>query len=227
MEEFVQFQSFTTEEETAVMAGALRENNIPFIIRKSKQPLDHTIAGESPDDTVFLLLCSSDFSRANEVLDNQVMKNLSAVESDYYLYAFTNEELTEILSRPDEWSRQDVIIARKILNERGTWLNDEEIENLKTKRMQDLESEEKEPRSAIVSGYLLAFLFSIAGIFFGLAFLTARKILPDGRKIFSYNMATRKHGRNIFVISLIMIILLIINRSSLSLFLIDLFGSLF
>jgi hypothetical protein len=227
MEEFVQFQSFATEAEAAVVADVLKENNIAFIIRKAKEPLDHTIAGETPDDLVFLLLRSSDFSRANEILDNQVLKNLSDLEADYYLYSFTNDELFEVLNKPDEWSRQDVLVAGKILSDRGIQLKQEDIRELKIKRMKELEAEEKEPRATIFSGYMLAFLFSIIGIFFGLAFLTAKKVLPDGRKVFTYNSVARRHGRNIVVISSVMIILLIVKGKGLSLFLVDLFGSLF
>ena len=143
------------------------------------------------------------------------------------MFSFTNEELIEILSKPDEWSRQDFLIARKILEERGQHIKEELITELKSNRINELSREESEPTLTIVAGYILALLVGIVGLFFGLAFLTAKKNIPNGKKVFTYSRNTRKHGRNIVIISAVSLFILLMNGERLIFFFLDLFGSLF
>jgi len=169
-------------------------------------------------DQFYLKIRSHDFSKANEVLDQMILENISSIEKDYYLFSFSNEELLEIIKKPDEWSRQDFLIAKKILDERGKPVNDRELDSLKSKRIKELSTEEKEPVPSIILGYVFAFLFSIVGLFFGLAFLVTKKTLPDGSKVFAYTHGTRNHGKAIFILSLAMLIFYIITDAGLLFF---------
>ena len=226
MNEFVLFQSFFTEDEAASVIEPLKENGIDYQLERSKELLDRAFIGDNLEKKVFLKIKSSDFSKANEILNARILQNITALEKDYYLFSFTNEELNEILRRPDEWSRQDFLIARKILGERGQYINEEMIKDLRSKRINELSREESEPTLTIIAGYILALLFSLVGLFFGLAFLTAKKNIPNGKKIFTYSRNTRKHGRNIVILSAVSLLLLVMNEGRLVFFLIDLFNSL-
>ena len=208
------------------MIEILGENGIDHRLEKSKEILDRTFIGDNLEKKFFLKIRSSDFLKANEILDARILQNITALEKDYYLFAFTNAELHEIIMKPDEWSRQDFIIARKILAERGEYINEEIINDLKSKRINELSREESEPTLTIISGYILALLFSIVGLFFGLTFLTAKKVIPNGKKVFTYSRNTRKHGRNIVILSATSLLLLVMNEGRLVFFLIDLFNSL-
>ena len=227
MNEFALFQSFFTEDEAADIIEQFRENGIDYRMDRSKELLDRAFIGENLEKKFFLKIRSSDFSKANQVLDARILQNITALEKDYYLFSFTNDELIEILSKPDEWSRQDYLIARKILDERGEYISEDVINDLKSKRINELGREESEPILSIVAGYILALLVSIVGLFFGLAFLTAKKNIPNGKKVFAYSRNTRKHGRNIVIISAVSLFILLMNGERLIFFFIDLFGSLF
>ena len=109
--------------------------------------------------------------------------------------------MLEIINHPDEWSRQDFFIAKKILEEREISISEQKIEKIKSDRIRELEKPESGDSSWIMLGYFLALLAGVLGIFFGLAFLISKKILPDGRRIYTYDSKTRKHGRNIVIIS--------------------------
>jgi len=226
MNEFVLFQSFFTEDEAASIIEPLKENGIDYQLERSKELLDRAFIGDNLEKKVFLKIKSSDFSKANEILNARILQNITALEKDYYLFSFTNDELIEILRRPDEWSRQDFLIARKILGERGQYINEEMIKDLRSKRINELSREESEPTLTIIAGYILALLLSLVGLFFGLAFLTAKKNIPNGKKIFTYSRNTRKHGRNIVILSAVSLLLLVMNEGRLVFFLIDLFNSL-
>jgi hypothetical protein len=227
MSEFVLFQSFFTEEEAAYIIEQFRENGIDYRLDRSKELLDRAFIGENLEKKFFLKIKSQDFSRANQVLDARILQNITALEKDYYLFSFTNDELIEILRKPDEWSRQDFLIARKILDDRGEQISEDVINDLKSKRINELGREENEPTLSIIAGYILALLLSIVGLFFGLAFLTAKKNIPNGKRVFTYSRNTRKHGRNIVIISAISLFILLMNGERLIFFFMDLFGSLF
>ena len=227
MNEFVLFQSFFAEDEAAYTIQQFRENGIDYRLDRSKELLDRAFIGENLEKKFFLKIKSSDFTKANQVLDARILQNITALEKDYYLFSFTNEELIEILRKPDEWSRQDFLIARKILDERGEHISEDEINDLKSKRINELGREESEPILSIMAGYILALLVGIVGLFFGLAFLTAKKNIPNGKKVFTYSKSTRKHGRNIVILSAISLFILLMNGERLIFFFMDLFGSLF
>jgi len=226
MNEFVLFQSFFTEDEATSVIEPLKENGIDYQLERSKELLDRAFIGDNLEKKVFLKIKSSDFSKANEILNARILQNITALEKDYYLFSFTNDELVEILRRPDEWSRQDFLIARKILGERGQYINEEMIKDLRSKRINELSRQESEPTLTIIAGYILALLLSLVGLFFGLAFLTAKKNIPNGKKVFTYSRNTRKHGRNIVILSAASLLLLVMNEGRLVFFLIDLFNSL-
>ncbi|HEX6847731.1 MAG TPA: hypothetical protein VF144_12175 [Chitinophagaceae bacterium] len=208
MNDFVLFQSFFNEDEAAPVVETLKRNAIEYKVEKLKQPLDSTIAGESVENKIFLTIRPRDFARANDVLDKVILDNIQLLEKDYYLFSFTNEELNDIIHKPDEWSRQDFLIARKILEDRGTAVPDEEINAIKSKRVKELARQEKGSISWIILGYLLALVGGFMALIIALPFIFAKRTLPDGNRIFMYTKATRDHGK---LISAIMVIGLIIN----------------
>jgi hypothetical protein len=227
MNEFVLFQSFFTEDEAIAIIEPLQNGGIEYQLERSKELLDRAFIGDNLEKKIFLKIKSTDFFKANEILDARILQNITSLEKDYYLFSFTNDELIEILRKPDEWSRQDFLIARKILTERGQPINEEVIKDLKSKRINELSREESEPALTIVAGYILALLFSLVGLFFGLAFLTAKKNIPNGKKVFTYTKSTRKHGRNIVILSAVSLFLFVMNGGRLIFFLINFFTSLF
>ena len=87
-----------------------------------------------------------------------------SVEPGYYLLSFTDKELLEILSKPDEWGHFDYVLARALLAERGLEIPDETIGQMKQQRLLQLareESEEDEPDGLVVFGELLDDFFRV------------------------------------------------------------------
>lgn len=196
------FRGFYSEEEAVGIYNLLLKSGIDAKLEKKRPIADTSIVGYDSDHNVFIKIKNSDFTRANEVIDAYIQSNLSAVDSDYYLYGFADEELFDIIKKPDEWNNQDFIIAKKILAERGYDLSETEIRKITQTRLTTLEKPEKISSTWIVWGYI-AGLFAIFGIVFGLVLATSKKVLPDGRKVFVYDAATRKHGTNILVMGCI------------------------
>jgi hypothetical protein len=210
MNDFTTFQSFYTKEEAMAIADLLEKNGVTTRVEKAKM-LDTIIGGDDQDKKIYLNIKSSDFNRASKILEEEIKSNLSQIGDDYYLYSFSDDELNEIISTPDEWSRQDYFIAKKILDERGVHLTEEKISTLKGDRINAIGRPEAADSFWITVGYFFAFMGGLFGFFFGLAYLHAKKILPDGTRVYVYDENTRRHGRNILIISCIVIILGLIS----------------
>jgi len=207
MDDFVQFQSFFTEEEAMPLIETLKANGINYRVEKPKNQLGSTISGDVVDNTVLVNIRPDDFARANEALDKVILNNIQSIENNYYLFSFTNEELDEIIHKPDEWSRQDFLIARKILHDRGSDVPDEKIKTIRSERVKELSKQESGDSWWIFLGYGLALVGGIMAVMIALPFIFAKKALPDGNRVFMYNSKTRGHGKRILLLTVVVIII--------------------
>ena len=200
MNEFVLFQSFIDENEAMPVIEVFKENGIEYEVELFKEPLDSILAGEVIRDKFYLKIRSQDFHRANEVLDQIILKNLPGIEKDYYLFSFSNDELQEIINKPGEWSRQDFLLAKNLLNERGVSITEEKINTIRDTRTKEMGMPEKGNTAWIILGYILALLGGVMSLIIGLPYLVAKKTLPDGSRVYAYDQGTRNHGKAISIL---------------------------
>lgn len=212
MDELLAFRSFYSEEEAASLLEFLEEKGIHGSIIKHRSVVDKIYAGENYYGEYHVKIKGAEFNKANEILDLQISHNLSQIDNDYYLFSFSDDELREIIEKPDEWNNQDIIIAKKILHDRGYSISETEIAEKKLQRIKELEKPEKEGLLFIILGYIFAFFFGLLGIFLGLLLMKLTKTLPDGRKVFLYEKKTRNHGKNILILSLIVLVLFLLKK---------------
>ena len=139
---------------------------------------------------------------------------METVDKDHYLFGFTDEELFEIISKPDEWNEFDFQLAKKILRERGKEINQDTINLLKKQRLNDLAKPEEGQRNWIYAGYIFALLGGLIGVFIGWHLSTYRKTLPNGQQVYGYKQEDRKHGRRIWIKGAIMFIVSLTIRFS-------------
>jgi hypothetical protein len=206
-QEYEVFQSFYSEESANSMFRLLSENGIIGKLEKSRVAVDKVIIGDSMDPGIHLKLKTKDFTSAHDLLNKKIEENIDALDPDYYLYSYSNAELMEIIKKPDEWSHQDFVIAKKILTDRGRELSTYEIDKIRAVRIEELAQPEKQGTGWIILGYIFSVLGSPVGIFFGLFLVTGRKILPDGAKVMIYEKKSRTHGAVIITISAFIIAL--------------------
>lgn len=200
-EQFVTFQSFTDPETAEEMAAIFRENGIPYKLENASSPIDPVIIGSPLDAEIKLKIREEDFIKAGNLLDAYYSKQLDNVPADYYLFDFTDTELNEIVAKPDEWGRFDYLLAQKLLKDRGREISPERAAALKKDRLIEMAIPGEAGRFWIVSGYFIAVFFFIIGVIYSASILHFKKTLPDGRRIYGYREADRKHALNMFVIS--------------------------
>ena len=200
MNEFVLFQSFIDDNEALPVIEVFKENGIEYEVEQFKEPLDSILAGDVIRDKFYLKIRSQDFHRANEVLDQVILKNIPNIEKDYYLFSFSTDELQEIINNPGEWSRQDLLIAKNLLNERGVNITEEKINTIKNSLTKQMGMPEKGNSGWIIFGYVLALLGGVMSLIIGLPYLVAKKTLPDGSRVYVYDQSTRNHGKAISIL---------------------------
>ena len=202
--DFITYQRFNDIALANNLADILQRHSITYTIEEESLTFNPTfVLNNELANEYAVKIKSEDFEQVNQLLVEEETTNIDEVEADYYLFKFTNDELIDLITKADEWSAFDYLLAQKILTERGITINDKYLAELKEKRIEELKEPETPQTIWIVVGYMAAFLGGILGIFIGWHLLSSKKTLPNGEKVYDYNEHDRKHGRNIFYLSII------------------------
>ena len=204
--DFAVFKKFANLEQAQELGATLKKNGIENKLVNNSPQIDITFSGNTLQNEVQLLLLQSDFAKANEVLRTEAEKVIEQMDKDYYLFDFTNEELYEIIMKPDEWGAFDYTLAQKLLKDRGVTVDEELINSLRKQRVNDLAKPEEGQQPMVLVGYLLALLGGLLGLLVGWFLWTYKKTLPDGQIVHAYSERDQKHGRNIFILGLVFLI---------------------
>jgi hypothetical protein len=202
--EFVTYKKYNEQERVESLTKILKEQGIDFEIAEDRDSLDTLYGANHLTKYYYVKIKQGDFAKADSRLLALSEKELETVDKTHYLYDFTDQELFEILSKPDEWNEFDYQLSKKILKERGKEINHETIELLKEQRISDLSKPDEGHRSWMYAGYVFAFLGGLLGIFIGWHLSTFKKTLPNGQRVYGYTKDDRRHGNRILIIGLIM-----------------------
>jgi hypothetical protein len=211
--DFITYQRFNDIALANNLADILQRHNITYTIEEESLTFNPTfVLNNELANEYAVKIKSEDFEQVNQLLVEEETTNIDEVEADYYLFKFTNDELIDLITKADEWSAFDYLLAQKILTERGITINDKYLAELKEKRIEELKEPETPQTTWIVVGYMAAFLGGILGIFIGWHLLSSKKTLPNGEKVYDYNEHDRKHGRNIFYLSIIIFAIAVVIK---------------
>lgn len=226
MSHYSTYQKFFSPEQAAPVLTILKEHGIPFEFIKSKKLVDSVIGGDASFDNLYeLKIPNKQFEEVNQLLRETQEIDINDLASDYYLFSFTDEELVDILRRPDEWSPQDYNIALQVLEERDITFTEDELAAYRKERIRVLARPEKLHNRLLYAGYAFAFFGGVIGVIIGLSLWQTKKTLPNGKKQFMFDFQTRGHGKLMILFSVIMLVVnLIVNISNSSLGWINLLG---
>lgn len=202
-EPYVTFQKFSEIDEAEELAALLLENAVEVQIEKAAPGVDVTFSGNTSQNETLIKIRQSDFEKANEILEKQAELLVDQFPDTHYLFEFTDDELMEILEKPDEWSKEDHLLSQKILNQRGREISKEKVEELWQKRIDDIRKPEKGKTAWLVFGYISAILGGLLGMLIGWVHWTLKKTDPTGQQIFAYDEKTRKTGKQIFLLGVV------------------------
>ncbi|MFL9830217.1 hypothetical protein ABS764_05065 [Flavobacterium sp. ST-87] len=209
------FRKYPTIFQAKELEDLLNQNNISTQLTDNIAPVDASFSGNTLQNEYEVKIQFEDFEKAEQILEKEAENLISQVDSNHYLFDFTNDELYEILLKADEWSEFDNKLAQKILTKRGKSIDDDLLKVLKKQRIESLAKPEENQKPWIISGYIFSILGGFLGILIGYFLWTSKKSLPNGQIVYSYSENDRAHGKIIFYIGLIIlpfyILLKIIN----------------
>ncbi|MGZ3751903.1 MAG: hypothetical protein ACXVB0_19340 [Mucilaginibacter sp.] len=210
--EFITYQKFNDSELANELTGLLDDHGVEYILQEETSGFDPSLVMSNAPVDYAVKIKSKDFERVNHLLKDDEAKNITGVNSDYYLFSFTDDELIEVITKADEWSAFDNVLARKILGERGIHISDREIEEIGKKRIEALKAPDEPQTLWIVIGYVCAFCGGVFGIFIGWYLANGKKTLPNGERVYEYSDNDRKHGRNIYYIGIVATIIFVAGK---------------
>ncbi|RFZ92500.1 hypothetical protein D0C36_13820 [Mucilaginibacter conchicola] len=211
-ETFITYRKFNDPALAGQLAETLSQHKIDYLVEQDKLSFNPTFYNDAAETEYLVKLKPADFERVNTLLNDIEADQLNDVDPDHYLFKFSNEELTDLIAKRDEWSSYDYLLAKKILKDRGVELDEERLSQMEEQRINELKTTEKPQTFWIVIGYFFALLGGIIGIFIGWHLSTYKRTLPNGERVFVYREADRKQGLIIFYLGITLIILSLILR---------------
>ncbi|MFB9841066.1 hypothetical protein [Mucilaginibacter ginsenosidivorans] len=208
--EFITYQKFNDAALAAELTAILDGNHIEYLIQEETSGFDPSFVMSNAAVDYAVKIKGKDFEKVNQLLVENEERRLDEVDKDYYLFTFTNDELMEVITKADEWSVFDVVLARKILTDRGDEITKEKLSEISEHRIEDLKTPEKKQTIWILVGYaialsgiLLPIFLIFVGVFIGWHLFSYKKTLPDGERVYGYTERDRWHGRCIFYLSIV------------------------
>jgi hypothetical protein len=206
------FQKFNDEVLADNLIAVLTTAGIDILVEDDKQIFDPSFASNLLTREIRLKLRPEDFEKAQQIVAEYYSKQLDEVDKDYYLFEFTDLELTEIITKPDEWGDFDYQLAQKLLKDRGKEINPEILTLLRKQRNEDLAKSESSNSYIIYLGYISAILGGLVGILIGWHLAYSKKTLPDGRRLYRYKDSERNHGTRMLLLAAIILLMLLLAR---------------
>ena len=212
MEKLSTYQKFIYKDNALEVIELLKENQIDYKLEDNSSRLDSSFGGDDNTAEFLLKIRKIDFNKVEELEEELFKSSLEKVDEDYFLYEYLDEDLVEIVIKKEEWNKFDYLLAQKILKQRGKEVNPELLNVINKQRIKDLSVQEASPKWLIYSGYVFAILGGYIGFFIGLYIMKFRRALPNGDKIYVYNLEDRKQGQNVLICSIIGIVFWLVIR---------------
>jgi hypothetical protein len=203
MSRYATYEKFFSTEQAEPVLHILKDHEIPYELVSITEQVDQLISGGGPAYAYELKIAANQFDMVNRLLYEKIQIKLNEVDPDYYLFTFDDKELLDILKEPDEWGRLDYVIAREILETRGIRFSSEELEAFWNRKMEKLAQPEKASTLGKYGGYSLSVGVCFVGVVTGLVYWRSTKTLPNGDRYYIYDEETRKLGKNMVYLSLV------------------------
>ncbi len=210
---FATYMSFQSAEQASAYIEVLKAHDISYSAEGSEHIAPEVYTGTTLLPKVVLKLYPKDFTRVNELVEQEIVNHIDL--ENHQFNQFNNEELRDILEKPDEWSAEGVAVAKKLLTKRGVEVSDDELQEIREQRLLNIRRGKKaKPITmllwfiGITFGTYLNLLFLIGGIGMGYYYAYDKSTDPDGNKYYTFEPQTRKYGRLMLFIGIPLMIII-------------------
>jgi hypothetical protein len=204
MSQYATYSRFHTPDDAQFLVALLQQRNIPYTLEHEVNQLDKVYIGESIEPMFTLQIPTEHFSEVNGLLAEQAKADMAKPGFEHLMQSYSTEELREIISEPTGWSAYDLQIAASLLAEKTRSQVTVPLNQAETFVPYKLE------KIWIILGYLVSllgasyfFYLAIAGFMAGLVVHQSKKTLKDGSTVKMYSLNSRRHGRNMMILSVL------------------------
>jgi hypothetical protein len=196
------YRHIEQEAEMQEIEALLKENGITYEVSSAEALLDSVIVGEGLFPKYTLKLLPGDFEKVKNLIRTHYEQKDFKISDYPQLSQLDNSELIEILQKPEEWSIESEIVARKILQSRDYPIDEEEIKALREEHLSESRKGKRvSPFAqllyllAFVAGYYIHIVFMLIGIGMGFYYAYGKATDPRGQKYFLYDKRARWIGK--------------------------------
>jgi hypothetical protein len=202
MKEWIELAAYFDKDSAIQTIAALRTNNIECIIDDPSNHLNSAL-GQQTSAPVTIRVAPEDLPKAQELISiYPETDNGSSLD----LESYDDDELREIVLRPEEWHRDIVFNAQSLLKKRGITISKEEADIETRKKTEALEQGTAANMLTKYFFWLFALLGGLIGIIGGYFYWRGRIRGFDGKRYYMYNERTRTEGCYMFFTGIISVI---------------------
>ena len=207
MSELRLYRTYSHIEDAKELIELLEKNKIRFSIVENAYDVDVTFSGNKTQSDIQILINPEHFEAVDRLSSEKAEDEIQYDYPDHYLQDFSVEELMEIIQKKDEWSEFDFQLALKILEKRGKKIDEEELNEIILRRKKERSKPEESSQIQIFAGYFFAILGGLLGLIIGWLLWKHKKTTPLGDRVYTYTEEHRKHGKQIFILGLVAILI--------------------
>lgn len=201
----VTVKTFMHLHEAELHVSILKENDIPYEV-ETIQPYTTTYVAAGPSVAEFIIKVPIEFEDRAVTLLYQLTETPQD-STEHYLYSFSNVELRDVISKPDEWNELDVQLAMKILNERGEKWTQEDILSYQEIRIAELSKGKPVSTKRLLLYMIIGFVFPYFTFLIGLIIKNSKQPIIQNKKVYIYDEISRERATLLIAFGLIGIII--------------------
>ena len=196
------YKSFTSVDIAQLMLELLKDSDTAYELTDSNGPIEH-IDPTQRYDKIEVWIAKDQFQAIDLLIEDKANSELDAIDKDYFIFEFSNDELRDVLINASEWSPLDLALANKLLKDRGDPFDKDELEKRREEKIAESASAREITQGRKTLGLIVALLFPLIGIIIALIYLLESKDDLSGKKAPKYGPTTKKHGRIVIIAALV------------------------
>lgn len=211
---FETYQNFFNQEEAQPMVKLLIDHNIPYKLEHHPIYLEEVMSENKTVAAWALRIPTHYFNQVNTIQE-QLAAQITEVPPAHYLHKFDNQELQEVISHANEWTKQDVHFAKLLLTEREGQEVVNKAEEIALQKQEAIQKGKEGSKTqmyiylviSIVGTILLNPIFLVAGLAMGWHYWRDQTVDASGDKFYTFIESTRDFGQMIFYVGIVLFFL--------------------
>ncbi len=149
MDEFIEYQRFSTLDEATPLIDLLDINQIPFKIDDSAMRFDMSATSINPLESGIVI-------QVREIDRDKIERlNQRSTEipvNDHYMYSLSDNDIIDAIVNPEDWTKEEHVLAQEIFKQRNLKPTAETIKSSRKEKIETVRTEELKQKNLILGG---------------------------------------------------------------------------